>query len=88
MVERRLLKGRPESLLGTTEVFLTELTSDEEKGRNLGEWRRMHVLYEGDGMSVLCTRKYQYKQKEWHHATKPYLMNILFENNEAPQFHF
>ncbi len=38
------------------EVFPTELTSDEEMKRNLGDWRRMNVLYECDGMNV-CSRK-------------------------------
>ncbi len=32
--------------------FPTELTSNEEMERNLGEWRRMNVLYESDGMNV------------------------------------
>ncbi len=43
------------------------LTSDEEMERNLSEWRRMDVLYK----CTVCTIKYQNKQKEWHHATKP-----------------
>jgi hypothetical protein len=38
------------------EGFPTELTSDEEMERNLGEWRRMNVLYECDGWNV-CTIK-------------------------------
>ncbi len=37
--------------------------------RNFGEWRRMNVLYECDGMNV-CTIKDQNKQKQLHHATK------------------
>jgi hypothetical protein len=41
------------------DVFPTELTSDEEMERNLGEWRRMNVLYE----MYECTRKYQNKHK-------------------------
>jgi hypothetical protein len=49
--------------------LLTELTSDEEMERNLGDWRLDYVLYECDGMNV-CTREYKNKQKKWHHATK------------------
>jgi hypothetical protein len=56
------------------EVFPTELTSDEEMERNLGEWQRMNLLYECNGMN-LCTIKYQNKQKEWDHATKPVKKN-------------
>ncbi len=40
------------------EVFPTELNSDEKMEMTLGEWRRMNVLYEGDGLSV-CTRQNQ-----------------------------
>jgi hypothetical protein len=46
----------------------------------------MNVLYE-DGMNVpgtVCTRKYQNKQKEWHHATKP-LKNRATKNLECLQ---
>jgi hypothetical protein len=43
-------------------VFPTELTSDEEMERNLGEWRRMNVLYECDGLNV-CTRIYHINKK-------------------------
>ncbi len=39
------------------EAFSTELTSDEEMEKNLGDCRRMNVLYECDGMNVR-TRKY------------------------------
>ncbi len=43
MVER---KAGPSSILGsaTSEVFLTQLTSDEGMERNLGEWRWMNVM--------------------------------------------
>ena len=58
------------------EVLPTELTSDEEMERNLGAWRRMNVLYECAGMNV-CTKKYQNKQKEWHHATKPLILQSI-----------
>jgi hypothetical protein len=34
-------------------LFPNELTSDEEMERNRGNWRRMNVLYECDGMNVL-----------------------------------
>jgi hypothetical protein len=34
------------------EVFPTELTSDEEMERGLGEWRWINVLYECDWMNV------------------------------------
>ncbi len=47
-------KAGPISILGwhPREVFPAELTSDEEMERNLGEWRRMNVLYECDGMNI------------------------------------
>ncbi len=54
-------------------VFTTELTSDEEMKRDLGEWRRINVQY---WMNVI-EWMYSYvinmknKQKEWHPATKP-----------------
>jgi hypothetical protein len=41
-------------------VFPTGLTSDEEMERNLGEWRRMNVLYECDGMNVCAFKKTKY----------------------------
>jgi hypothetical protein len=71
VVHRLCREAGPSSIPGsaTQGAFLTELTSDEEMERNLGEWRRMNVLYEFDGMNV-CTREYKNKQKEWHHATK------------------
>jgi hypothetical protein len=52
-------KAGPSSILGSAyyrEDFPTEPTGDEEMERNLGEWRRMNLLYECDGMYVhaLC----------------------------------
>jgi hypothetical protein len=42
-----------------TEGFPTEITNDEEKKRNLGEWRRMNVLNE----CTVCTVKFiKYKK--------------------------
>ncbi len=54
-----------------TEVFTTELTSDEEIERNFGECRRMNILCECDGMNVVWTINYRNKQKELHYATLP-----------------
>ncbi len=49
-------KAGPSSILGSArrhrEVFPTELTSDEEMVRDLGEWRRVNVLNECDCMKV------------------------------------
>jgi hypothetical protein len=41
-------KAGPSSILGSTPVFPTEHTSDEEMERGLSEWRRINVLYECD----------------------------------------
>jgi hypothetical protein len=55
MVVRRLAVRQFDSLARhPREVFFsTELTSDEEMERNIGEWRQMNVLYECDGMNVI-----------------------------------
>jgi hypothetical protein len=63
-----LLYGRPEFDYQLRKGFPTELTSDEEMERNLGEWRRINVLYECDGMNV-CTIKYQNKQQTYVNPT-------------------
>ncbi len=70
-------KAGPSSILGSAPQggFPIELQSDEEMGRDLGEWRRTNVLYECDKMNV-CTvhrKNMKNKQKEWHRATKPYI---------------
>jgi hypothetical protein len=57
------------------EAFHTKLTSDEEMERNLGEWRRMNLLYESDGLNA-CTRNYHIKKK-WHYATKPLKIPLI-----------
>ncbi len=56
MVVRRLAVRQAQvrfSARQPREVFLTERASDEEMERNLGEWRRMNVLYEYDGLEKL-----------------------------------
>jgi hypothetical protein len=58
MVVRRLAvhKTDPSSILvrHPTEVFPTELTSDEEMEMNLGELRRTNVIHGWDGLNVFC----------------------------------
>jgi hypothetical protein len=48
------------------EVFPTELTSDEEMERDLGEWRRINF-----------SKNMKNKQEEWHHAIKPLKITAL-----------
>ncbi len=61
------------------DVFPTERSSDEEMERNLGEWRRVNVLYECDGMNVCTIEKIiKINEKEWHHATKLLRMKTSF----------
>ncbi len=50
----------------------TELSSDEEMERGPSEWWRINVLYEWLNECMYMKNK----QKEWHPATKPY---IIFE---------
>ncbi len=54
-------KAGTSSILGSaphgSTVFPTELTSDEEMERGLGEWRRINVLYECDWMNVCMLKK-------------------------------
>jgi hypothetical protein len=55
LVERRLAVRQARvrfSARHHREVFPTELQSDEEMERDLGEWRRTNVLYECDEMNV------------------------------------
>jgi hypothetical protein len=54
MVVRRLAGRQFDSRLGApARFFSTELTSDEEMEKNIGEWRPMNVLYEFDGFNEI-----------------------------------
>ncbi len=65
------------------EVFPTELTCDEEKNSANGDGE----MYRINKCVLYRTRKYQNKQKEWHHVTKLLKQTLLtddkFEDSKA-----
>ncbi len=59
------------------------LTSDEEMERNLGEWRRMIVLYECDGMNVQYNMYVQYYK--YQNIMPPNLSTIVKQKETRVQ---